>query len=132
MASDISLSYDLCNLHLKKIIDRLRVTLRNLGLGKGHQNVGTQNNRVYSDIQIKREIRFEHLLIEKSLLTTGFIMRVAVSMLGKPVLYLWMLSLQTYQKRILRHLLPEIEEFCDNYTFRTIGAPSHTSRSKSV
>lgn len=93
----------------------------------------TQNNRVYSDVQFKREIPLEHLLIEKSHFSKGVMVSVAVSMLGKSRLIFVdagvKLNSETYQEQILQHLLPEIEDVCYDYTFQQDGAPSHTSHS---
>lgn len=93
----------------------------------------TQNNRVYANVRVKREIPLENLLIERSHFSPGVMVSVAVSKLGKSSLIVVdagvKLNSDAYQQQILHHLLPEIEAICDDYVFQQDGAPSHTSRS---
>lgn len=96
----------------------------------------TQNNRVYANVRIKKEIPLENLLIERSHFSEGIMVSVAVSKLGKSNIIFVdagvKLTSEAYQQQILHYLLPEIEEIYDNYIFQQDGAPAHTSQSTRI
>lgn len=96
------------------------------------QPKNSQNNRVYSDVRLKRQIPLASLLVPRQHFAESVMVSLAVSMLGKSSIIFVnsgvKINSEVYQSDILATMLPEIEAISDDYTFQQDGAPSHTSR----
>lgn len=90
----------------------------------------TQNNRVYTTVDKKRDIPLENLLIPRQHFASSIMASVAISAVGKTSIIFVdsRINSEVYQRDILSNMLPVIEEVCDLYTFQQDGAPAHTSR----